>query len=112
MAQLELEDNLHDGCLYQVQFGPRQEATLEIYTYGFLVHVRFGGIFNYAEVEKFFNSIQRPPFPNACLDQILLLSYDQTVLSKPLNLNFIMQMEYSGSIKIHCKNITLSRQKR
>lgn len=116
MTVPNLKYNFHDAGLAQVKLGPRKEAGLTVILVepvapnNHTVVIRFGGISNFEQVQDYFQKIEAPAYPDACLARIDDLSYDQKEKSLANKLIFNLELDRFGSAQIRCRNISITRQ--
>ncbi len=115
MAVPEIPYQFHDALLEDFQVGPRQEVTLRISLYSVfypgspVVSVRFGAITNFETVQTYFSKIEKPD-PEVGFTRIDALHYDTKRKSTENKLYYYLQLDWEGSLNIHCGKFTVSDQ--
>ena len=108
----EIQYEYHDGWIDSVSIGPRKEVTIgvcldTVWNPGTdHAEIRFGGIYNYECVSKYFERIEKDTSDIDGGFEVNALHYDRKASSKPGDLNVFLDVETVGHIRIHCKNMT------
>ncbi len=106
--------HLHDAGLVRAAVGPRREATLTVVldepgaTEDRLVHLRFGGIENFADVQSYFNGLP-PPRPEAYIARIDAFGYAPGELSRAHRRIYRLELDQLGVLTIRCRNLAARR---
>lgn len=112
MALPQLPYNLHDANVVCVLSGPRREATFTVdvlneHFHQQRVHIRLGGITNFAEVEAYIARISPPRSPAAYMGRIDSFGYAPDERSSSHTLIFHLAIERVGLIQIHCRTLSI-----
>lgn len=110
----DLQHNFHDANLRRVSLGPRREVTLICEldlcfnsNAAPVVAVRFGGIENYDEVSAFLTPAESTAGHDS-VARVDRLDYDEMESSTSRNLRFRLDLDGTGTLKIHCQNVTVT----
>lgn len=113
MAVPEMPYDFHDALLEDFEVGPRREVTLRISLYSVfypaspVVLVRFGAITNFDTVTVYFGKIDKLE-PEERFARIDALHYDTKRQSTQSKLYFYLQLDWEGSLNIHCGKFSVS----
>lgn len=114
MTNPEVEYELHDSTIVSVSSGPRHEVSVTIDLYPIFypnkprIQLRFGGIENFATVQRYVESIRQEADDdeyNGC--RIDAFHYDTKKESKAGDYWFYFQTDWCGPVRIHCSKMSM-----
>lgn len=103
-----LRYNYHDANLSGIKLGPRREVTLILELddiVGQVIHLRFGGIENFDEVNEFFTRILSAQSGHGHIARVDALNYDESTKSTTHKLVFGVELDGFSLMKVRCRNV-------
>ena len=106
-----LKYEYHDAGVTGVRIGPRREVTLTakldhvVAGRDAVVNLRFGGIANFSQVEKYFGGVVAD-VGESYLSRIDELGYDESVPTTSSDLALRLEVDGCGGVQIRCRNVT------
>lgn len=114
----EIIYDLHDSVIVSVSTGPHHEVALVIDLYPIFypdkprIILRFGDIFNYEKVRKYFDRIvaeadKDEEYYIGC--RIDSFQFDTQKTSRVNNCWFFIETAWCGKLRIHCSKMTMNQ---
>jgi hypothetical protein len=106
-----LKYEYHDAGVIGVRVGPRREVTITAELdrcasgRSAVIHIRFGGIANFAQVEEYFRGVMAD-VGESYVGRIDGLGYDESVASTSRDIVLRVELDLYGVVQIRCQNVT------